>query len=94
MPRRHDHLFDRIASFQALHNAARRAVKGKRKKQIKFATARIDIPTGETAKVELKLTAKGRKLIKWATTGENRASKFRGTIRYGSAQAKVKIKLK
>jgi RNA-directed DNA polymerase len=32
MPRRHDHLFDRIASFQALHDAARRAVKGKRKK--------------------------------------------------------------
>ena len=70
------------------------SVKGKRKKQIKFATARIDIPTGETAKVELKLTAKGRKLIKWATTGENRASKFRGTIHYGSAQSKVKIKLK
>ncbi|MGH6934889.1 MAG: RNA-dependent DNA polymerase, partial [Methylocella sp.] len=32
MPRRHDHLFDRIASFQALHAAARRAVKGKHKK--------------------------------------------------------------
>ncbi|MBA2628132.1 MAG: RNA-directed DNA polymerase [Gemmatimonadales bacterium] len=32
MPRRHDHLFDRIAGFQALHAAARRAVKGKRKK--------------------------------------------------------------
>jgi RNA-directed DNA polymerase len=32
MPRRHDHLFDRIASFQALHAAARRAIKGKRRK--------------------------------------------------------------
>jgi RNA-directed DNA polymerase len=32
MPLRHDHLFDRIANFQALHAAARRAVKGKRKK--------------------------------------------------------------
>ena len=32
MPRRHDQLFDRIANFQALHAAARRAVKGKRKK--------------------------------------------------------------
>jgi retron-type reverse transcriptase len=32
MPRRHDQLFDRIASFQALHAAARRAIKGKRKK--------------------------------------------------------------
>jgi RNA-directed DNA polymerase len=32
MPRRHDHLFGRIANFQALHAAARRAVKGKRKK--------------------------------------------------------------
>jgi RNA-directed DNA polymerase len=32
MPRRHDRLFDRFASFQALHAAARRAVKGKRRK--------------------------------------------------------------
>ena len=32
MPRRHDRLFGRIANFQALHAAARRAVKGKRKK--------------------------------------------------------------
>jgi RNA-directed DNA polymerase len=32
MPLRHDHLFGRIANFQALHAAARRAVKGKRKK--------------------------------------------------------------
>ena len=32
MPRRHDNLFSRIANFQALHIAARRAVKGKRKK--------------------------------------------------------------
>src|SRR3974390_2710813 len=32
MPQRHDYLFDRIANFQALYAAARRAVKGKRKK--------------------------------------------------------------
>jgi retron-type reverse transcriptase len=32
MSRRHDSLFGRIASFRALHAAARRAVKGKRKK--------------------------------------------------------------
>jgi retron-type reverse transcriptase len=32
MPRRHDDLFDRIANFQALHAAARRAIRGKRKK--------------------------------------------------------------
>lgn len=32
MAHRHDQLFDRIASFQALHDAARRAIKGKRKK--------------------------------------------------------------
>ena len=32
MPKRHDQLFARIASFQALYAAARRAVKGKRKK--------------------------------------------------------------
>jgi retron-type reverse transcriptase len=32
MPRRHDHLFDRIASFQALFAAYRCAIKGKRKK--------------------------------------------------------------
>jgi retron-type reverse transcriptase len=32
MPRRHDDLFARIANFQALHAAAHRAVKGKRKK--------------------------------------------------------------
>jgi RNA-directed DNA polymerase len=32
MPRPHDNLFGRIANFQALHIAARRAVKGKRKK--------------------------------------------------------------
>jgi hypothetical protein len=32
MPRRHDCLFGRIANFQALHDAARRAIKGKRKK--------------------------------------------------------------
>ncbi len=32
MPRRHDKLFDRIANFRALDEAARRAVKGKRKK--------------------------------------------------------------
>ncbi len=32
MPRRQDNLFDRIANFQALHAAARHAVKGKRKK--------------------------------------------------------------
>lgn len=32
MPRRHDHLFDEIASFPALLAAARRAVKGKRRK--------------------------------------------------------------
>ncbi len=32
MPRRHDQLFARIANFQALYGAARRAVKGKRKK--------------------------------------------------------------
>jgi hypothetical protein len=32
MPPRHDQLFDRIASFQALHGAYRRAIKGKRKK--------------------------------------------------------------
>ena len=32
MPLRHDKLFARIANFQALHAAARRAVKGKRKK--------------------------------------------------------------
>jgi hypothetical protein len=31
MPRRHDNLFDAIASFSALHAAARRAIKGKRK---------------------------------------------------------------
>jgi RNA-directed DNA polymerase len=32
MRRRHDDLFGRIANFQALHAAARRAIKGKRKK--------------------------------------------------------------
>jgi hypothetical protein len=32
MPQRHDNLFDPIANFQALRAAARRAVKGKRKK--------------------------------------------------------------
>jgi retron-type reverse transcriptase len=32
MPRRHDHLFGLIANFQALHAAARRAVRGKRRK--------------------------------------------------------------
>jgi hypothetical protein len=32
MPRRHDDLFGRIANFQALHAAAKRAIKGKRKK--------------------------------------------------------------
>ena len=32
MPQRHDHLFEQIASFEALRQAARRAVKGKRKK--------------------------------------------------------------
>ena len=32
MPQRHNQLFDRIANFAALHAAARRAVKGKRKK--------------------------------------------------------------
>jgi retron-type reverse transcriptase len=32
MPLQHDHLFERIAAFPALHSAARRAVKGKRKK--------------------------------------------------------------
>jgi len=32
MPRRHDNLFDGIACFAALHAAARRAVKGKRRK--------------------------------------------------------------
>jgi hypothetical protein len=32
IPRRHDELFAGIANFQALHAAARRAVKGKRKK--------------------------------------------------------------
>jgi len=32
MPRRHDNLFDRIASFNALRPAAQRAVRGKRKK--------------------------------------------------------------
>jgi hypothetical protein len=32
MPKRHDHLFERVANFQALHQAARRAVRGKRRK--------------------------------------------------------------
>jgi RNA-directed DNA polymerase len=32
MPKSHDRLFDKIANFQALHAAARRAVRGKRKK--------------------------------------------------------------
>ena len=32
MPKRHDHLFGQIASFQALHAAAQRAVRGKRGK--------------------------------------------------------------
>jgi hypothetical protein len=32
MPQRHDHLFEAIADFGALHAAARRAVKGKRRK--------------------------------------------------------------
>jgi retron-type reverse transcriptase len=32
MPHRHDQLFGKIANFQALHVAARRAVRGKRKK--------------------------------------------------------------
>jgi retron-type reverse transcriptase len=32
MPRRHERLFERIACFQALHAAARRAIRGKRKK--------------------------------------------------------------
>jgi hypothetical protein len=32
MPRQHDNLFDRIASFQTLYAAAKRAVKDKRKK--------------------------------------------------------------
>ena len=32
MPRRYNQLFDRIADFQALHAAAHRAIKGKRKK--------------------------------------------------------------
>ena len=32
MPRRHDNLFGRIANFQALHAAARRAARGKRKR--------------------------------------------------------------
>lgn len=32
MPKRHDHLFERIASFRALHEAAMRAICGKRSK--------------------------------------------------------------
>ena len=32
MPRRHDNLFEGIASFQALNKAARRAIRGKRRK--------------------------------------------------------------
>lgn len=32
MPRRHDNLFGQIANFQALHAAARRAIRGKRRK--------------------------------------------------------------
>jgi retron-type reverse transcriptase len=32
MPRRHDHLFGQIATFRALHDAARRAIVGKRRK--------------------------------------------------------------
>jgi retron-type reverse transcriptase len=32
MPRRHDRLFEQIASFAALHRAARRALRGKRRK--------------------------------------------------------------
>ena len=32
MPKRHDNLFESIANFQALHSAARRAIKGKRRK--------------------------------------------------------------
>lgn len=32
MPRRHDALFERVASFRALHEAARAAVRGKRRK--------------------------------------------------------------
>jgi retron-type reverse transcriptase len=32
MPRRYERLFGQIANFQALHDAARRAIKGKRKK--------------------------------------------------------------
>jgi retron-type reverse transcriptase len=37
MPRRHDRLFARIANFQALHAAARLAIKGKRKKPVAAA---------------------------------------------------------
>ena len=33
MPIRHDHLFDRIATFQALQAAARKAIRGKRRKR-------------------------------------------------------------
>ena len=39
MPKRHDGLFDRIANFDALIRAARRAIKGKRRKPSGAASA-------------------------------------------------------
>jgi retron-type reverse transcriptase len=56
MPRRHDDLFDRIASFRALHAAARSAVKGKRRKP-GAAAFMADLET-ELLRLERELNAK------------------------------------
>ena len=53
MPRRHDNLFPEIATFQALHAAARRAIKGKRKKP--GATSFFANLEGELLKLERQL---------------------------------------
>ena len=56
MPHRHDDLFGRIASFRALHAAARRAIKGKRRKP-GAAAFMADLET-ELLRLERELNAK------------------------------------
>jgi hypothetical protein len=75
---------------------ARVAVRRAGKQLLTFGKAQFSIPAGESERVELRLTSKGKKLVGAATTGTNRRRKLKGELRITGASPsneKVTIKL-
>jgi len=66
-------------------------------KLVTFATGPVSLVPGEVKKVNLKVTKWGRRLIRLAVTGKNRAREFRARMEFNrdpSSVTSTKIKLK